>query len=395
MMRKSTIAYLIFTMAVLYIISPWFFEKKLLFNEAFAAIGAGILVWKRFRTGNDRVSICMVLLLTWCVLHALVSLGRMDEPYYYLRNLVIFYSMMAFFIGFFLLKYLGPFIAKIRTALRLFIGVFVLIPLPRLFFERFGVAMLFPALFKNSAARWTGFLLIMLNIIYGISYSSVTSVLVAMFFLLLFISPGYRFFKQTMVVGFIAAAALFIYLQPNLALISYKFAFYTHNPIINVMNSHPLLDIDGNSTWRLVLWNQLLVDDFPANIFGMGFGTPVLKYYPVEDYNKLETLPYVLGGHNSYIYLFARLGIVYLLLTLIMYITIFKEYFYHRAYYFANNQALVFWSFFAITVIAMFNPVLESPIYASAYWMLLGFTARAIYNRKRHYETDENLVRAQ
>ncbi len=395
MMRKATIAYLIFTIAVLYIISPWFFEKKLLFNEILAATGIAILVWKRFRTGNDAVSIGMVLLLAWCTLHAVVSLVRMDEPYYYFRNLVIFYSMMAFFIGFFLLKYLGTFIGKIRSLLRLFIGVFLLIPLPRIFFERFGIAMLFPALFKNPAIKWTGFLLIVLNIIYGITYSSVTSMLVALFFLLLFISPGYRFFKQTVVVGFIAAAALFIYLQPNLARISYKFAFHTNNPIIGVMNSHPLLDIDGNSTWRLVLWNQLLVDDFPANIFGLGFGTPVLKYYPVEDYDKLQTLPYVLGGHNSYVYLFARLGIVYLLLTLYIYVAVFKEYFYHRAYYLANSQVLIFWSFFAITVIAIFNPVLESPIYASAYWMLLGFTARAIYNRKRHYATNENLVRAQ
>lgn len=394
MMRKATIAYLIFTIAILYIISPWFFEKKLLFNEVLSAAGLSVLVWKRFRTGNDPVSVCMVLLLVWCAVHALTSLGRMDHPYYYLRNFVIVYSMMAFFLGFFLLKYLGRFIKKVRALLQAFIGLFVLVPVPRLV-ERFGLAMLFPALFKKASGRWVGFLLVVINIIYGISYQSFTSVLVALFFVLLFISPGYRFFKQTVVVAFIAAAALFIYLQPNLAKISYKFAFRTDNPIYNVMRSHPLLNIDGNSTWRLVLWNQLLVDDFPGNIFGKGFGTPVLKYYPVEDYDKLESLPYVLGGHNSYIYLFARLGIVYVLLALYIYITIFKEYFYHKAWYFANNQVFVFWSFFTISIIGMFNPVLESPIYASAYWMLLGFTARAIYDRKRHKDTDENIVRAQ
>ena len=293
------------------------------------------------------------------------------------------YSMFAFFIGFFLLKYLGGFIRKIRSLLRAFIGLFLLIPLPRLFFERFGVAMLFPALFKNAANKWVGMLLIVLNIIYGISYDSFTAMLTASFFLLLFISPGYRFFMQVSAVIFIFAAIVFIYLHPNLNLIAYKFAFHTDNPIYNVMKSHPLLSIDGNSTWRLVLWNQLLVDDFPANLVGKGFGTPVLQYYPVEDYNKLETLPYVLGGHNSYIYLFARLGLVYVALTLCIYIVLLKEYFYHRAYYRANNQVLLFWSFFTMTVIAMFNPALESPIYASAYWLLLGFTARAIYDRRQ------------
>lgn len=395
MMRKATIAYLILTIAVIYIISPWTFEKKFFFNEIISAIGIAILVWKRFRTGNDPVSIGMVLLLGWCAVHAITSLARMDTPYYYLRNLVIAYSMMAFFIGFYLFKYLGRYIQKIRNFLRVFILTFVAIPMPKTFFERFGVAMLFPALFKNAANKWVGLLLIVINIIYGITYDSFTSMLVCGFFILLFMSPGYRFFAQTTVVAFILFVLVFIYLQPNLALISHNFAFHTYNPIYNVMHSHPLLNIDGNSTWRLVMWNQLLVDDFPANIFGMGFGTPVLKYYPVEDYDKLATLPYVMGGHNSYIYLFARLGIVYVLLMLFIYVAILKEYFYYKAWYFANNHVLIFWSFFTISMIAMFNPVLESPIYSSAYWMLLGFTAAAIYNRKRHYQPDENIVRAQ
>ena len=63
-------------------------------------------------------------------------------------------------------------------------------------------------------------------------------------------------------------------------------------------------------------------------------------------------------------------------------IHIFREYFYHKVYYYANNQILIFWSFFAATIIASFNPALESPIYAGAYWLLLGFIARAIYNRQ-------------
>jgi O-Antigen ligase len=382
MMRKATIAYLIFTVALLYIITPWFFEKKLLFNELLAATGFLLLLYKRFRIGNDPVSIGMVLLLSWCGIHAVVSLARMDSVYFYLRNMVIVYSMFAFFIGFFLLKYLGAFVNKIRLLLRAFIGLFILIPLPRTFFERFGVAMLFPALFKNAANKWIGLLLIALNIIYGISYDSFTSMLVAGFFLLLFISPGYRFFMQVAFLAVVGFAIVFIYLHPNLNMISDNWAFRTDRPIHRVMESHPLLDIDGNSTWRLVLWNQLLVDDFPKNIFGLGFGTPVLKYYPVEDYNKLHTLPYVLGGHNSYVYLFARLGIVYLVLTLYIYVAVFKEYFYYKAWYRSNNLLLVFWSFFTVTMIALFNPVLESPIYASAYWMLLGFTARAIYNRR-------------
>ncbi len=394
MMRKSTIANVIFTIAVLYIISPYFFERKLLFNEILSAIGFLLLVSKRFRIDKDHINIAFALLLGWGAVHAIVSLARMDSLYFYFRNLVILYSMMGFFIGYYLFRYLGAYIKKIRSLLRAIIGVFIFIPLPRILFERFGVAMLFPALFKNAAAKSTSLLLIAMCIIYAFVYSSSTSALVAMFFMLLFISPGYRFFMQTMFCVFVAFTVVFIYLHPNLALISYKFTFFSENPIYNVIRSHPLLSIDGNSTWRLVLWNELIVDDFPGNLFGLGFGTSALKYYPVEDYAKLDTLAYVLGGHNSYIYLFARLGIVYVFITLYIYGVVFKEYFYHKKYYLANNEALIFWSFFIMSIIAMFNPALETPIYASAYWMLLGFTARAIHNRKMITRIHENTVRS-
>jgi len=90
-----------------------------------------------------------------------------------------------------------------------------------------------------------------------------------------------------------------------------------------------------------------------------------------------------MGAHNSFIYLFGRFGIIYLLLIVSVYITLFKDYFYHKQYYYNNNQILIFWSFFVVTVIALFNPALESPLFASAYWLLLGFAARCIYNRNQ------------
>ncbi|MBC7903779.1 MAG: hypothetical protein H7Y27_10160 [Gemmatimonadaceae bacterium] len=148
------------------------------------------------------------------------------------------------------------------------------------------------------------------------------------------------------------------------------------------MKSHPILNLDGNNTWRLVLWNQLIVDRFPANIFGIGFGTPALYYYPIADYSKLESLPYVMGAHNSYVYLFSRLGVVYLLLIVPIYAIIFREYFKFKNYYRANNEILIFWSFFAITIISLFNPTLETPIYAGGYWMMMGFVARCISLRR-------------
>lgn len=382
MIRKRNIAYLIFFAAICYVITPWFFERNFFINEFLAATGLFLLAYKRFRVGNDLVSICIILLLAWCGVHLITSLLRQDSMYYYFRNSVIVYSMFAFFTGFFLLKYLGSFISWIRNILRYYIGIFLFIPLPLTFYERYGISTLFPSLFKNARYRLLPLLLIIMNIIYAYTYKSATAVMIATFLFLLFISTGYKFFRQTITIVLLAITILFIYLQPNLSLIKNQFTPRSTKAIKEVMRSNSLLAIDGNTTWRFVIWNQIIVDKFPANLYGLGFGTPVLKYYPIEDYKKLSTLPYVMGGHNSFIYLFGRLGIIYLLLIIPLYIKIFKEYFYHKQYYYSNSQVFIFWSFFIITVMAFFNPILESPMFASAYWMLLGFTARCIYNRK-------------
>jgi hypothetical protein len=357
-------------------------EKKLLFNELIAFAGLGILLYKRGRIGRDPISICVILLIFWGLVHAVVSVFRMDTFYYYLRNLVILYSIMAFFAGYYCLQYLGRFIGRIRNLLRVYTAVFLFAPVSKYLFERFGMAMLFPALFRNPARKWVPWLVITINIIYGFTYDSLTALVLAMFYFFLFISPGYKFFRQAVVIMLAGFIVLFIYLVPYLDIIRLHYNYYDTGAIHEVMRSNRILGIDGNNTWRLVLWKEIVVDHFPANLFGLGFGTPALKYFPVEDYSKLETLPYLLGSHNSFVYLFGRLGLVFVFLIIPIYRCIFREYFYHKRYYYGNRQILLFWSFFAITVIALFNPTLESPIYSGAYWLLLGFVARCIYNRR-------------
>jgi hypothetical protein len=71
-----------------------------------------------------------------------------------------------------------------------------------------------------------------------------------------------------------------------------------------------------------------------------------------------------------------------------IYYHIFKEYFNYKTFYVNNNTSLLFYSFLAVTFTALFNPVLESPIYASSYWIILGFLSKAINmreNRKKQY----------
>ena len=382
MLKKSYIAYFIFTIAVLYIISPWFFAKYLLFNEILSLAGFCILASERFKIGTDRISLYMILLISWGLVHAITSLFRFDTFYYYLRNTVILYSMMAFFLGFYWSKYFLQYLRKIRKFLRLYTGIFIFIPVPRYIFERFGMSMLFPMLFDNPRKPWVHHMLVIINIIYGITYNSLTILMLAALYILLFISPGIKFFYGVLLIVFISVTVLFIYLLPNLDIIKNNYSPYNNVAIANVRKSNPVLNIDGNTTWRLVLWKEIIIDDFPQNLFGLGFGTPAIEYYPVEDVKKIPTLPYVLGAHNSFVYLFGRLGVIFLLLIISIYDVIFREYFFYKTVYYSNKQILIFWSFFAATIIALFNPALESPIYAAGYWLLLGLVARSIYNRR-------------
>src|SRR4030095_9551387 len=252
MIQKKTISYFIFFAAICYVITPWFFERNFFVNELLAATGLFLLAFNRFKTGNDRISICIILLLTWSAVHLTASLLRQDSMYYYFRNSVISYSMFSFFTGFFLFKYLGDFISGIRTILRYYIGIFLFFPLPLTFYERYGISTLFPSLFKNASYRFLPMILIIMNVIYGFTYDSATAFMIASFLFLVFISPGYKFFKQTITVGLLASALLFIYLQPNLSLIKNQFTPNSSRAIIEVMQSNSLLRIDGNTTWRLV-----------------------------------------------------------------------------------------------------------------------------------------------
>jgi hypothetical protein len=382
MVQKYKIANFIFFLALLYIASPWVFEKKFYFNELLSATGILIFIYKRMPIVNTRIYLCVFFLIVWGMFHGIISLFRMDSLYYYLRNSVIVYSMFCFFLGFFSFKYLGDFVTRIRQFLRLYIGIFLFMPISQFLFERYGMATLFPTLIRKGKNKLILPFLIVINLVYSITYKSSTSFVLAFFLSLILISPGYKFFRQVIVLSSVMFFIFFVVMIPNLNLIKYNFSFYNEEAIRAVMASNEVLGLDPNNTWRLVLWNQFLIDLFPSNIFGIGFGTPAVYYYPVADFTKLDTLPYVLGAHNSFIYLFSRLGIIYLLLTLAVYTVVFKEYFYHKTYYKDTNEVLLFYSFFALTIISAFNPTLETPIFAAGYWMVLGFTARSIYNRQ-------------
>ncbi|MCZ8068830.1 MAG: hypothetical protein ACK5BJ_07435 [Bacteroidota bacterium] len=389
---KKYLAFFCLFIVTLYTVGPYFFEKNFFLNEILSLIGLIVFATKGFKIKRSAISLNVLLLIGLGMAHAIVSLFVNDGWYFYFRNTVIVYSIFSFFFGYFIYSYFFQFVVRFRAIITNYVLIFLIFPITNLFYDRFGMSVLFPAIFKPDAKKkWILPSLAILVAIYSIRYESSTILLLSFFYAFILFFPNYNFLKISFFFALLSFSAVFIYLLPNLSLIENGFSFFSTDSIWNVINSHPLLKVDPNSTWRLVIWKQLIVDAFPGNLLGIGFGTPALKYFPVEDYSKLDTLPYVLGAHNSFIYLFNRLGVLFLFMMYSIYKCIFKEYFRYRKVY-SVQSLLLFYSFFAITFIALFNPTLETPIYASSFWITLGLVGRAIDERKLELDTVERQI---
>lgn len=389
-MQNKYIYFLLFTAALLYMTIPYFFEKYLFFNELLSLAGLCILVGNRLKIGNDTISKIVLALILLGSLHAVVSIFRMDSVYYYLRNSVILYSMFTYFIGYYGYKYLLPSLKKIQNTFRLYYTIFLLKPADNVFFDRFSISTALPLLFKRYRGFYTVLLVSTLTVIHALDYKSATSFVAALFLIFLYLSPSYKFFRQVVLLGFIIFSLFFIYFFPNFALIhTSDQPIHDYMAIDQITASHFLLGLDENSTWRLVLWYQYLVDRFPGNLIGYGFGTPVVFHFPILDIDKLNTLPYVIGAHNTFVTLFCRLGIFFIINIILLYTTVFKEYFKFRRHYEKSFDIFIFYSFFAFFILCFFNPALETPLHSGGYWLVLGLLSAAIKKRKEYFSESE------
>ncbi|GAB4131250.1 MAG: hypothetical protein OHK0045_23990 [Raineya sp.] len=143
----------------------------------------------------------------------------------------------------------------------------------------------------------------------------------------------------------------------------------------------------------MVYWYRIIVEKFPQNIVGIGIGTPYLPY--IEGKDTAESNhddkhdAHNTGSHNTYITLFARFGVSILLFFYLLYTHILKDFYRYKTYYLQTNQIAFFIGFFTISVIGLFNPLLETPTYSGLFWFFLGTVAKVIFERK-FYENPAN-----
>ncbi len=388
-MRKR-IAYIIFTIFLLYGLNYTIFERVFFFNEVLSLLGILIFLYKgltpklTFKVPRVRLYHLILWFLLLNSFHAIVSIATCTNFYYYFRSSVIFYSSFGFFLGFYLFQYFEGFITLIKSYFLSYIVIFFIYPV-EILLDRFSAAVFLPFLFKSTKILSVIGLLV-LTFIYAQRYASMTVSLIGIILIGIIMIPSYRMFKVLFFSGFMVIFLVFLNFIPY-----YKLAktdtYNLFGDMLKVRENSKFLQIDPNSTWRLVFWYRVTTENFPENLIGIGFGTPILPYQEgaktTESGQTDEHDAHVIGCHNTYITLTVRLGLGYLVLLLCFYGTIMKEYYNYNFYYCKRPfLMLCFWSFFTISIIGLFNLVLESPIYAVMYWILMGFMAQIMARRQ-------------
>ncbi|MDO8526157.1 MAG: O-antigen ligase family protein [Deltaproteobacteria bacterium] len=155
---------------------------------------------------------------------------------------------------------------------------------------------------------------------------------------------------------------------------------------LELMSEENHTDLGG--FWRLVLWSHLYGRflDFP---WGLGLGTPLFSNW-LDGFVMLHLNKpgenYVQGAHNSFITLIARMGIPALVFFMALFYCVLRmsiksfRKMNFRPFQTTRGRALSgsFLALISITISCSFNVVLESPLYAGAFWFTLGLFTRLL-----------------
>lgn len=150
--------------------------------------------------------------------------------------------------------------------------------------------------------------------------------------------------------------------------------------------------LDVNLTWRYMFWVYLFQEVIINNPFmGIGFGTPLFLLDIAPDFltsdDGSRNTEYTLGTHNSLVYLISRMGGVGLFIVLILHVLIYSKAFKaikkNRSNKITEIEMLTLSSLMFLNS-AIFNVVLETPLYGGLYWVTLGLLYSSLKARG-HY----------
>ncbi len=407
---KNIASTIILGVFLLYGINNYFFERNFYFNEILSLIGFIFFLTKVIKIIDKKIHFyfflnflekmwLMFLLLGIC--HLIFSWNIKTNLYYYLRNSVIVYSCFSFWIGYYLLENFKVFFYKIRYYFLAYSAIALCFQL-FLWIDRYALSVFFPWFFINK--KLTNIkknILFIFYVVYAILYPSSTTPFVAAGLALILFSPNFKVFSAIFTLILVGFISFMVYFSPNMAKNKEGGDCCLYGNLAIVKDSHPVFAIDLNATWRTIVWYKAITEELPHHLLGKGFGTPMFAYnnnmlttYYVgmhADYgkHKPEYETHVSGLHNTYLTLVLRLGMPYLLIFFATYFYIFRNFYKNKIVYGQQGQIPIFLGFFAISIIGLFNLSLESPIYASLYWVSMGFVAKVI--SQAHNEPNKNI----
>ena len=343
-------------------------EKLIFINEIFSLIGLAYFFTKlTFNHYMDRVSFYIILIFVVFLMYAVFSFVYFSEAsaYQFFRTTVFIYSIPAFFLGAYFVKsgVLNLFIISKRFNFY-FASIFAIA------FQYGGrmansVAL---SLLVQNAKKAKLLLFIFLCLFVFVKGGGTSWMFLASYITLLFLVKIDFFGKNARNVF---SSFWFIFFLSFTFFMSIGFI---HDYVIESTGSA----VDGNSIWRLKFWTYLV--DYVgqhSSVFGLGFGTPIFDItnpeasFIVSANPNDPNLAYTIGPHNSYLYVFARTGILGSILFIIPHWILFKKIVKRQLY---KNNSVFFASFAMLLFIdmAMFNVVLESSMLSGLYWIVFG-----------------------
>lgn len=357
-------------------------EKTIFINEIFSLFGLYFYL-RNFREyikiKNDGILLALNAFLLYCILKAAISLPTATSLYGYLRALVLWYSAFGFFLGIEFIKKYKQILAQ-NVLDRIGIPCFAFLVL-------YGNIIISPALLPFLFKRYRRISAFIFTLI-GFS-------------LLLFFSP--KLTIRAMLIVFILTSLTLrnerlkrISFHPLLIvtyiLLFYIIAFFVYfyfNAFYNYGYSVIPHYIRPDTTWRLMFWGYELTQQLPSHLlFGIGFGTPLFNpsnpHLWFVLYSNSESSPYftyTLGTHNFLVDLIIRLGVLGLLPIIFIYLIIFNTVRLHPLNWLSEA---CFVTFILITVGALCNVVLITPLYATTFWIFLGMLYQSLKNECPH-----------
>ncbi len=370
----------LFLLLTVFFFNSDYFERNFFFNEVISFIGAmffllKIVRLKRFKIEKRSYTFYIFIFVAVCCFHLIYSLNKMTSFYYYARNSVILYSAFSFFLGYYFFERYHGIALGFRKELLAVMSTSVVFF--KMILARYSGPILLP-LFTGVKSMFNVILLFALILIHSVKEDALSVAVIIPLFLLVFLSRNFKEFSRYFLIGITLTVLFFLYFYDNFML--YKTGYYNYFGNVHaIYDSHPALSVDINVTWRILLWFRYIVERFPDNIIGIGFGTPMLDYIAERRSHWTgndEIHAHVSGAHNSYLTLLLRLGVVGFYALVMISRKVFKDYFHARKLGNFKQYIPYYFVWIGMFSLIVFNLGLESPLRAGLFWVATGFVAK-------------------